>query len=163
MRKRGWFLLLILTLLCLFAGCEKTEEPVETFKPVSQPPALIVTVPEGQVQKSSYYYSWKYLQPDGTEGGVACMPGMRADWWNKTADLETGAQTAVLSFDLPADEIDITRYDVNDGSNVSWDITEDRSIALSEGRWTYEIIAQWTDESRDYHGWGKYIICIEKK
>ena len=38
-----------------------------------------------------------------------------------------------------------------------------QSITLSEGRWTYQIMAQWTDESREYHGWAQYNICIEKK
>ena len=27
----------------------------------------------------------------------------------------------------------------------------------------YQIMAQWTDESREYHGWAQYNICIEKK
>ena len=33
----------------------------------------------------------------------------------------------------------------------------------TDGSWVYEIMAQWTDGSRPYHGWAKYNICIEKK
>ena len=159
--KKAAILACFLALLCLLAGCKKDDAP--TITPVPNPPEILVTVPKGSVSKSSFYYNWNYLQADGTEMGSACTPGMPEDWWNMTAQLETQAQTASISFALPADEIDVTRYSVTDGSSVSWDVTEDQSITLSEGRWTYQIMAQWTDESRDYHGWAQYNICIEKK
>ena len=159
--KKAAVFICFAVLLCLFTGCGKADTP--TITPVPTPPELVVTVPEGSVSKSSFYFNWSYLQDDGTEMGSVCTPSMRADWWDMTAQLETRAQTASISFALPADEIDVTRYSVTDGSSVSWDVTEDQSIALSEGRWTYQIIVRWIDESREYHGWAQYNICIEKK
>lgn len=159
--KKAAILACFLALLCLLAGCKKDDAP--TITPVPNPPEILVTVPEGSVSKSSFYYNWNYLQADGTEKGSACTPAMPAEWSERSAKLQIIGQTAGLSFNLPPDEISVTCRNAVDGANGSCSLDETGALVLSEGRWVYYIMAQWTDESREYHGWAQYNICIEKK
>ena len=157
--KKALFLTLFAALL-LFSACG-AEEP--THEVVSQPPDLVITVPEDSVTKHVGQFNWTFLDENGQESQAGATPGMRADWWNKQPALTTADGVASIDFAQLPDEVDFSRYSVTDGRQTFCELTESGDLILTDGRWTYVCIAQWTDESRPYHGWGKYIVCIEKK
>ena len=163
MGKNSRFLWLVLAFLCILAGCGKNKAPEAGVPPVPQPPNLVVTVPEGSVTRGALACAWHYLKEDGTMGSPSWTPGIPADWWNRESQLMTAGQIATLTFALPADEITVTCYSSLDGSVGSCSLDENGTLTLCEGRWAYEIRADWTDESRDYYGFAEYTVFIEKK
>ena len=152
-------LTILLAALLLFSACEKAPE--YTHEVVSQPPELVVTVTEGSVTEH-YTCNWSYLDENGQESTLGVTPGMREDWWNQTPQLVTADQTAQLTFAQPPDEMAVSRYSVTDGSSTFCELTEEGELPLTPGSWTYVFMAQWTDETRPYHGWAKYTVCIGK-
>ena len=158
--KKSLFVLIFAALL-LFSACQKAPE--FTHEVVSQPPDLVITVPEGSVTRTSFYGDWTYLDENGQEMTMSRRADMVENWWAKEPQLVAADQTAQLSFALPPDEISVSRYSVTDGSSTFCELTENGELPLTDGCWTYLFMAQWTDESRPYHGWARYTVCIEKK
>ena len=158
--KKVLFVILFSALL-LFSACGKAPAPEREV--ISQPPELTVTVTEGSVTRHGAPYNWTFLDEKGQERQGAVTPGIPAEWIPHNPHLETAGQTATLAFALPPDEIGITCREAATGGSGSCKLDGNGALVLTDGSWVYEIMAQWTDESRPYHGWAKYTVCIEKK
>lgn len=147
---------LIFAALLLFSACQKAEEPVQDEYLL--PPSMIVSVQEGSVERQSSPFNW-------TVGDrvTRIAPSVPTEWIPRDPHLETTGQTAALTFALSPDEVAVTCREAANGGSGSCKLDENGALVLSEGRWVYEIMAQWTDESRPYHGWARYTVCIERK
>ena len=160
--KKVLFVILFAALL-LCSACGKAEEPALTHEVVSQPPDMVVTAAESSVTRISYDANWIFLEKDGRELTTTRMADKTDRWCAMNPQLMTSGETVVLTFSLPPDELSISRYSVTDGRQTFCELTESGDLILTDGCWTYVCMAQWTDESRPYHGWARYTVCIEKK
>ena len=152
------FLMTLLAVLLLFSACRK-----ENVTPVSQPPQVVVTLPEGEVTRSSLEFHWRWLDENGQEMGSTRHAERIERWWDRDPHLTTASGTAQLAFALPADAVEVTRYDPTTDGKQFMKLEDVTVMPLDEGRITYEIKGKWTDKSRDWYGEAVYNICIEKK
>ena len=153
--KKVLFLTLFAALL-LLSACQKTEEPIPGEYLL--PPSMIVTVAEDSVERQSSPFRW-------TRGGqvTAVSPATPAEWVPREPHLKTAGQTATLTFALPPDEVGVTCREATTGDSGTCQLDENGALVLADGCWVYVVMAQWIDESRPYHGWASYTVCIEKK
>ena len=158
MKRTALFVMLCLTLL-LFSACQQEpEQPV-----FSQPPDMTVTVTEGSATQSWSKGNWNYTDTHGTPTNMNKDGLLAYQWWAQEADLTTADREAQFTFALPPDEVAVSRYSVTDGSETFCELTENGSLTLTDGRWTYVFMVQWNDESREQYGWARYSVCIEKR
>ena len=152
------FLMTLLAALLLFSACGK-----EKRMPVSQPPQVVITLPEGEVTRSSLAFHWRWIDENGQEMGGARHAERIERWWDRDPHLTTASGTAQLAFALPPDAVEVTRYDPTTDGKQFMKLEDVTVMPLDEGRITYEIKGKWTDKSRDWYGEAVYSICIEKK
>ena len=158
MKRTALFVMLCLTLL-LFSACQQEpEQPV-----FSQPPDMAVTVTEGSVTQPWSKGNWNYTDTHGTPANMNMGGILAYKWWEQEPNLTTEDSVAQFTFALPPDEVAVSRYSVTDGSETVCELTENGSLTLTDGRWTYVFMVRWNDEGRDHHGWARYSVCVEKR
>lgn len=157
-KKKAWcFAILFLLLLCFVAWVGKTG-PEDPHK---EPFGLTISAGSDTFSTSWREGHWNYLSVYGNETYSSRGGSAQENWWAQHPDLVTGERTAQLTFAMPADYVEVGRYSTADGIGFTCQVDEDGTFALADGSWVYRVTAHWTDESRDYHGWAKYFICIE--
>ena len=158
MKRTALFVMLCLTLL-LFSACQQEpEQPV-----FSQPPDMTVTVTEGSVTQPWSKGNWNYTDIHGVPTNMDMGGILAYKWWEQEPNLTTEDSVAQFTFALPPDEVTVSRYSPTDGSETFCELTENGSLPLTDGRWTYVFMVKWNDESQDHHGWARYSACIEKR
>ena len=129
------------------------EEVMPIEEPLAEAPALTIGWEGGQMDVQSGNYSWEGPEINGQMQAVIACGSHPLDGFRKTDFTTVSGEWITLSFPVQPDSIEIVRWSGEDVGNVDaygeTVVPEGICLAVEEGSWVYQIIAQW-----DGDGWG---------